>query len=50
MNLKKLGLILLIGALSFQTFAANSIEIGFENEQYDSTYNDSDLIAPYTKS
>lgn len=49
MNLKKLGLILLIGALSFQTFAANSIEIGFENEQYDSTYNDSDLIAPYTK-
>ena len=49
MNLKKLGLILLIGALSFQTFAANSIEIGFEHEQYDSTYNDSDLIAPYTK-
>lgn len=49
MKLKKLSLILLSGLLSFQAIGANSIEFGFENEQYDSTYNDSDMIAPYTK-
>lgn len=49
MNLKKLSLIFLALTIGTQTLAANSIEFGFENEQYEEMYNDSDTFNPYVK-
>jgi|GEM_PF-686312 hypothetical protein len=49
MNLKKLSLICLALTMGTQALAANSIEFGFENEQYEKMYNDSDTFNPYVK-